>query len=88
MMTFKNERMIKMFEKTVLAVRIYYYGSCGGNGATFMSSTTPMADLKMSDGVVETIQWNDVKQRKEFLPLITGYTLIYDERPKRPWEEW
>lgn len=66
-----------MFIKTVIAVRIYE----GLN-------STPYADLRMSDGVVEHIQWNDVKQRKEFIPLMTAYTLIYDERPKREWEEW
>ena len=62
---------------TVIAVRIYYGLNC-----------TPMADLRMSDGVVETIRWTDIKERKKFIPLITGYTLIYDERPKRDWEEW
>lgn len=62
---------------TVLAVRIYY----GINN-------TPMADLMMSDGVLETIQWTDVKSRDKFMNMITGYTLIYDERPKRDWKEW
>ena len=66
-----------MFEKHVIAIRIYY----GLNA-------TPLADLRMNDGVVEHIQWNDVKQRKEFVPLINGYTLVYDERPKRKWDEW
>ena len=66
-----------MFEKTVIAIRIYL----GLNA-------TPYADLRMSDGVVEHIQWNDVRQRKEFEHQITGYTLYYDERPKREWQEW
>lgn len=60
-----------MFRKSVIAVRIYYGLNC-----------TPMADLRMSDGVVEHIQWTDFKQRKEFEPLITGYTFFYDEREK------
>lgn len=60
----------------VKAIRIYY----GLN-------MTPMADLKMTDNVVETIQWNDVKQKKPFLPYITAYTLIYDERDKLPFDE-
>lgn len=62
----------------VVAIRIYLseYGS------------TPMADLRMADGVVETIQWTDVRQRKQFEDKINGYTLIYDERPKRDWKEW
>lgn len=63
--------------KGVLAIRIYY----GLNN-------TPMADLYMVDGVVETIQWTDVKQREEFAKGINGYTLIYDERPKKEWSEW
>ena len=66
-----------MYTQGVLAIRIYY----GLNN-------TPMADLKMADGVVETIQWTDVKQRKQFESGINGYTLIYDERPKREWSEW
>lgn len=61
----------------VIAIRIYY-----------KDGHIPMADLRMSDGVVETIEWTNVKQRKEFEKLITGYTLIYDEREKRSWEEW
>lgn len=56
-----------MFEKHVIAIRIYY----GLN-------STPMADLRM----------NDAKARKNFESMINGYTLVYDERPKRKWEEW
>ena len=66
-----------MFQKHVLAVRIYEGLNC-----------TPMADLRMNDGVVEHIQWNDAKARKEFEPLMNGYTLVYDERPKREWKDW
>ena len=62
---------------TVVAIRIYLGLNC-----------TPMADLRMADGVIETIQWNNIKQRKNFENLISGYTLFYDERPKRSWEEW
>ena len=63
--------------KSVIAIRIYF-------GVNY----TPMADLRMSDGVVETIQWTNVKARNKFMPLINGYTLVYDERPKRDWKEW
>lgn len=66
-----------MFTKHVIAVRIYY----GLNN-------TPMADLRMNDGVCEHIQWNDAKARKEFEPLINGHTLFYDEREKREWKDW
>lgn len=64
-----------MSRVSVIAVRIYY-------GVNF----TPMADLYMSDGVTEHIQWTDVDARKEFVPLMTGYTLFYDERDKVPFE--
>ena len=64
--------------KHILAVRIYFT-----NG-----DFTPMADLKFSDGVMETIEWTNVKQREEFLQYINGYTLFYDERPKRNFNEW
>lgn len=66
-----------MFEKHVVAVRIY-----------FGLNATPMADLRMNDGVVEHIQWTDAKARKEFERMINGYTLFYDERPKREWKDW
>lgn len=64
-----------MFTPTVIAVRIYI----GLNA-------TPMADLKMIDGVIETIQWNDAKQRKNFENRINGYTFFYDERAKVSFE--
>ena len=66
-----------MFEKHAIAVRIYL----GLNA-------TPMADIRMNDGVVEHIQWNDTRARKQFENTINGYTLFYDERPKRDWNEW
>lgn len=62
--------------KHVLAVRIYYKNGC-----------MPMADLLMNDYVVEHIEWNNPKQRKEFLPYMNGYTLFYDERQKKSWKE-
>lgn len=58
----------------VVAVRIF-----------LAENATPMADLFMADGVVEHIQWTNVKQRKQFEPLMNGYTLFYDERPKASW---
>ena len=61
---------------SVIAIRIYYD-----------KYFTPMADLYMSDGVIETIQWTDVKLRKDFESKITGYTLIYDERDKVSWND-
>lgn len=61
---------------SVIAIRIY-----------FDMNFTPMADLYMSDGVVWTIQWTDVKSRKDFESKITGYTLIYDERDKVSWND-
>lgn len=66
-----------MIAKHAIAVRIYFAGAM-----------TPFADLIMSDGVVETIQWTDVKEREAFAKTINGYTLIYDEREKREWKEW
>ena len=61
---------------SVIAIRIY----CDFR-------LTPMADLKMSDGVIETIQWNNAKERAEFAPYISGYTLFYDEREKGTWDD-
>lgn len=68
------------YNTIIVAVRIYFneYNS------------TPMADLKFADGVKETIEWTNIKQRKNFMPYINGYTLFYDERLKRNFEdeEW
>lgn len=66
-----------MMVQHVVAIRIYY-----------ADGHIPMADLRMADGVVETIEWTNTKQRKPFEPFINGYTLFYDEREKRNWEEW
>jgi len=63
---------------SVVAIRIYY-GDI---------SMTPYADIRMADGVIETICWVNIKERKKFEGAISGYTLIYDEREKRKWEEW
>jgi xanthine dehydrogenase iron-sulfur cluster and FAD-binding subunit A len=68
--------MGEMLRKYIVAIRIYY----GGFGAT------PYADLKMNDGVVETIEWTDAKQRAEFMPYMNGYTFIYDERRRASFE--
>lgn len=69
-----------MLKAGVIAIRIYF--------RDYPFAKTPWADLLMSDGVVETIQWTDVKERKQFENRINGYTLIYDERPKREWKDW
>lgn len=66
-----------MENSMIVAIRIYY--------DDYM---WPMADLKTCDGSIKTIRWNDVEQRNEFMPYINGYTLIYDERSKRLWDEW
>ena len=61
----------------VVAIRIFY--------DQYM---TPMADLKMIDGKMVTIQWSRMNDVEPFLPFINSYTLIYDEREKRTWDEW
>lgn len=66
-----------VYRKSVIALRIYY-----------AFDRIPMADLLMSDGVIETIEWTNVKQRKQFAECINGYTLVYDERPKASWKEF
>lgn len=68
-----------MNSNMVIAIRIYFGGVTG---------VSPMADLRMTDGTINTIEWTNVEQREKFLPLINGYTLVYDERPKREWSAW
>lgn len=60
-----------------IAIRIYLGGITG---------TVPMADIRTTDGTIRTIEWTNSNQRNCF--RIDGYTLIYDERPKRKWKEW
>ena len=66
-----------MFNKHIVAIRIY-----------LDTKSTPMAELKAFDGTINTIQWTNIEQREWFAPMINGYTLFYDERPKRKWNEW
>lgn len=60
------------------AVRIYY----AENGFS------PMADLVAADGYRETIHWDSVDDRERVNKYINAYTLFYDERSKRPFNEW
>jgi hypothetical protein len=62
----------------VVAMRIFY----AENGST------PMAELVFAFGRSKTIKWNVVEERETYLPGINAYTLIYDERPKREFNEW
>ncbi len=62
----------------VLAIRIY-----------FAEDRNPMADLILAYGHKKvTIDWVNTEQRAEYMPGITGYTVIYDERDKKPFSEW
>lgn len=61
----------------VIAVRIYFVEG----------SSNSKADLVLAHGGKVTIDWA-TEQRKPYEKGITGYTLFYDERPKRKFEEW
>ena len=65
-----------MISKTVIAIRIYYGG---------VTAVCPMAELLFSDGVIEKIEWCNVKERARLMKFITGYTMVYDDRPKMDW---
>lgn len=80
--TFSNETRGSynpLRDGAVLAIRIYFAeGSCN-----------PMADLVLAyDHKKVTIDWVNVEQREMYEAGINGYTLIYDERPKRSFDEW
>lgn len=60
----------------VMAIRIYLRGR------------TPMADLAFSDMSCVTIEWANNRERAFYAPLISAYTLIYDERPKAAFHAW
>lgn len=61
----------------VVAIRIY-----------FKDDRCPMADLAFAYGGMTTIEWTNPAQREAYMSGINGYTLIYDERPKREFSEW
>lgn len=81
-MVFISNNSIKNYDPSaygaIIAIRIYYL-----NGGT-----TPYADLAFPNGKYTTIAWTDVQTRKKYASGITGYTLFYDEREKRDFEEW
>lgn len=60
-----------------LAIRIFLGGITGA---------VPMAEIRTSDGTIKIIEWANSNQRSRF--HIDGYTLFYDERPKRKWRDW
>lgn len=64
------------FKKFVDAIRVYYneIGIC-------------VADIKMSDGVVERIDWTEKRDRMKFLEIATSNTRFYDERKKPNWND-
>lgn len=61
----------------IIAIRIY-----------LVHGHIPMADLVFPDGRYTTIEWTNVSHRDKYKSGINGYTLIYDERPKKDFKEW
>ena len=61
----------------IVAIRIY-----------FVNDLCPMADLAFAYGGMATIEWVNPVQREAYMSGINGYTLIYDERPKREFAGW
>ncbi len=62
----------------IVAMRIFY----AENGFT------PMAELVFAFGRSKTIRWDVIEENEIYLPGINAYTLIYDERPKKEFNEW
>lgn len=77
---------VKTNDKTVsgrehlnfVAVRIFY----AENGIT------PMAECVAMGGYRKTIRWDREDERELVTPYIDAYTLFYDERGKRNFNEW
>ena len=49
---------------------------------------SPLAELAFAYGGTAVIDWVNPVQREKYMSGINGYTLIYDERPKRAFSEW
>lgn len=54
----------------VIAIRIYK--DCSG--------IFPLADLRLAFGGIKTIRWDCPSEREVYKDGINGYTLFYDER--------
>lgn len=63
----------------VNAIRIFYADG----------TLTPMAELAFAFGGKVTVRWDMPLEREVYAPGINCYTVIYDERPKRPdFNDW
>lgn len=71
-----NEKYDPRTKGTVTAIKI------------FLDGATPRATLAFAFGGYVTIAWNNVEEREQYMAGINAYTLIYDERPKRQFEDW
>ena len=60
------------------AIRIYEVPYC--------NPSVVKADVLITDGVIEHYDWNNHKDRKEILKLITSQTKFIDEREDASWE--
>jgi hypothetical protein len=73
------ERYYPPRDGAVVAIRIFYAEG------TF----TPMAELAFAFGGKVTVRWDMPLEREVYAPGINAYTVIYDERPKRPdFNDW
>lgn len=76
----KNDDIAKYYPDKygcIIAIRIY-----------LINDHIPMADLVFPDGKYTTIEWINISHRNKYKSGINGYTLVYDERPKRDFKEW
>ena len=46
------------------------------------------AELVFAEGDSIVVVWNNIAEREKHLHMINGYTLIYDRREKRQFEDW
>ena len=46
------------------------------------------AELVFAEGDSLVVVWNNITEREKHLHMINGYTLIYDRREKRQFEDW
>lgn len=46
------------------------------------------AEFVFQEGDSIVVAWNNIPEREKHLHMINGYTLIYDRREKRAFDEW
>lgn len=68
----------------IVAIRIFY----AEDGHSPMAEIVFAYESEMYPNKRVVIEWDSIDEKKPYLIGINAYTLWYDERPKREFNEW